>query len=148
MAEIAELIEAAARAACTSPPTMYPYTAGGTGLPATLPLWAQEGGREKMLERLANPDDRAKCASEIETKIDGWENLLLAPRSTASRSPRCRATRISRSSASGSRRLPRNARWTTVGRLFAVLIENEGRVGALYHMMSEDDVKTGCSIHG
>jgi N-acyl-D-aspartate/D-glutamate deacylase len=29
--------------------------------------------------------------------------------------------------------------WDT---LFALLTENEGRVGALYHMMSEDDVKT------
>src|SRR5207237_1800462 len=29
--------------------------------------------------------------------------------------------------------------WET---LFSVLLENDGRVGALYHMMSEDDVKT------
>src|SRR5262249_31875223 len=29
--------------------------------------------------------------------------------------------------------------WET---LFNVLLENDGRVGALYHMMSEDDVKT------
>ena len=34
---------------------MYPYAAGGTGLAATLPLWVQEGGREKMLERLKDP---------------------------------------------------------------------------------------------
>jgi N-acyl-D-amino-acid deacylase len=39
--------------------TMYPYTAGGTGLAATLPLWVQEGGREKMLERLKDPATRA-----------------------------------------------------------------------------------------
>src|SRR5439155_26593248 len=30
-------------------------------------------------------------------------------------------------------------KWDT---LFSILIENDGRVGALYHMMSEDDVKT------
>ena len=40
--------------------TMYPYTAGGTGLAATLPLWVQEGGREKMLERLKDPATRAR----------------------------------------------------------------------------------------
>ena len=32
---------------------MYPYAAGGTGLAATLPLWVQEGGREKMLDMVA-----------------------------------------------------------------------------------------------
>src|SRR6478735_60307 len=58
--------------------TMYPYTAGGTGLAATLPLWVQEGGREKMLERLNDPAARARARQEIETKIDGWENLLMA----------------------------------------------------------------------
>ena len=29
--------------------TMYPYTAGGTSLAASLPLWMQEGGPERML---------------------------------------------------------------------------------------------------
>ncbi len=58
--------------------TMYPYTAGGTGLAATLPLWVQEGGRDKMLERLKDPATRAKARQEIETKLDGWENLLMA----------------------------------------------------------------------
>jgi N-acyl-D-aspartate/D-glutamate deacylase len=57
---------------------MYPYTAGGTGLAATLPLWVQEGGREKMLGRLKDPATRAKARQEIETKLDGWENLLMA----------------------------------------------------------------------
>ena len=57
---------------------MYPYTAGGTGLAATLPLWVQEGGREKMLERLKDPATRARARQEIETKLDGWENLLMA----------------------------------------------------------------------
>ena len=57
---------------------MYPYAAGGTGLAATLPLWVQEGGREKMLERLKDPAIARARAQEIETKLDGWENLLMA----------------------------------------------------------------------
>ena len=56
---------------------MYPYTAGGTGLAASLPLWVQEGGREKMIERLKDPAVRARARKEIETTIDGWENLIL-----------------------------------------------------------------------
>src|SRR5689334_23548986 len=58
--------------------TMYPYTAGGTSLNAVLPLWVQEGGRQKMLERLKDPATRAKARQEIETKTNDWENLLMA----------------------------------------------------------------------
>ena len=58
--------------------TMYPYTAGGSILAATLPLWVQEGGREKMIERLNDPAVRARARQEIETKLDGWENLQRA----------------------------------------------------------------------
>ena len=43
--------------------TMYPYAAGGTGLAATLPLWVQEGGRDRMLERLKDPATRAQGAT-------------------------------------------------------------------------------------
>ena len=41
----------------------YPYTAGGTGLPAMLPGWAQEGGRDSMLERLRTPTNARRCAA-------------------------------------------------------------------------------------
>ena len=123
--------------------TMYPYTAGGTGLAATLPLWVQEGGRDRMLERLKDPATRAKARKEIETKLDGWENLLMA------------ATFDGIQVAS----VPREFDQSIVGKriteiaterkadpwdvYFALLIDTGGRVGALYHMMSEEDVKTG-----
>ena len=123
--------------------TIYPYAAGGTGLAATLPLWMQEGGREKMLERLADPVTRARARSEIETKLDEWENLLLA------------ATFDGIQIAS----VPANFDQTVVGKriteiaaerksdpweiYFQLLIQSGGRIGALYHMMSEEDVTTG-----
>src|SRR5205823_4016241 len=60
----AEIEEARARGVNVSA-CQYPYTAGGTNLPATLPGWAQEGGREKMLERLKNPAERAKMRRDV-----------------------------------------------------------------------------------
>lgn len=38
----------------------YPYTAGSTTLTAILPRWVLEGGVERMLERLAAPETRAR----------------------------------------------------------------------------------------
>lgn len=123
--------------------TMYPYTAGGTSLNATLPLWVQEGGREKMLDRLKDPVTRAKARSEIETKIDGWENLLKATTFDGIQIASVPAEfdqsvlgkRISEIAAA------RKADpWDVY---FSLIMGSQGRIGALYHMMSEDDVVTG-----
>ena len=123
--------------------TMYPYTAGGTGLAATLPLWVQEGGRDKMLERLKDPATRARARQEIETKLDGWENLLMA--TTFEGIQIASVPRDFDQSVLGKRiseiAVERKADpWDVY---FSLLIDSGGRIGALYHMMSEDDVKTG-----
>ena len=45
----------------------YPYLAGQSGLGAlTIPGWAQEGGREAMLERFADPGQRARIVTAVE----------------------------------------------------------------------------------
>jgi putative CocE/NonD family hydrolase len=52
---------------------MYPYVAGSTGLTAVLPPTASAGG--KLLERLADPAERARIRAEVlEPKTD-WENM-------------------------------------------------------------------------
>jgi N-acyl-D-amino-acid deacylase len=123
--------------------TMYPYTAGGTGLAATLPLWVQEGGREKMLERLNDPAIRARARQEIETKIDGWENLLLA--TTFEGIQIASAPKEIDQSILGKRisEIAAERKVDPWDVYFQLLIESGGRIGALYHMMSEADVATG-----
>src|SRR4029079_1570474 len=45
----------------------YPYLAGQSGLGALIiPAWAQDGGREQMLERFKDPALRAKIVVEAE----------------------------------------------------------------------------------
>ena len=45
----------------------YPYLAGQSGLGALIvPAWAQEGGREPMIQRFADPALRARIVSEAE----------------------------------------------------------------------------------
>jgi N-acyl-D-amino-acid deacylase len=143
MNEALAKIDAANAAGVPVSATMYPYTAGGTGLAATLPLWVQEGGREKMLARLADPATRARARREIETKLDGWENLLKAatfdgiqiasvPKEFDQSVIGKRISRI----AAERKRDP----WDVY---FQLLIDSGGRIGALYHMMSEADVTAG-----
>lgn len=56
---------------------MYTYTAGATGLDATMPPWVQEGGINEWIKRLKNPTIRKKVLQEMRTPTDKWENLLL-----------------------------------------------------------------------
>ncbi len=55
---------------------MYTYTAGATGLDASMPPWVQDGGLEKWIERLKDPAIRGRVAAEMMTPGKGWENLL------------------------------------------------------------------------
>ena len=49
---------------------VYPYLAGQTGLVAfTIPGWAQDGGREAMLKRFADPALRARIVKEAEAAM-------------------------------------------------------------------------------
>ena len=52
---------------------MYPYTAGGTGLPALLPPWASEDGA--LLDNLRDPGIRQRIHDEVLADTADWENL-------------------------------------------------------------------------
>lgn len=56
---------------------MYNYTAGATGLDATMPPWVQEGGIKDWIKRLKDPAIRKRVLQEMNTPTDKWENLLM-----------------------------------------------------------------------
>jgi len=57
---------------------MYTYTAGATGLDASMPPWVQEGGLEKWIARLKDPKIRKRVIKEMQTDTNEWENLMRA----------------------------------------------------------------------
>ena len=52
----------------------YPYIASSTGLGTVLPDWAHEGGREKLVERLRDPETRREISEQVRSERPGWEN--------------------------------------------------------------------------
>jgi N-acyl-D-amino-acid deacylase len=54
----------------------YPYIASSTGLAAIIPHWAHEGGPEKMMERLRDPELRKRMAREQRMERD-WDGVLV-----------------------------------------------------------------------
>jgi N-acyl-D-amino-acid deacylase len=56
---------------------MYPYTRGSNGLDANLPPWVREGGREKLLSRLADPATRERVKQDMARQTTEWENQYM-----------------------------------------------------------------------
>ena len=60
--------------------SQYPYTASGTGVGASLlPRWAEVGGRDSLLARIADPSTRARLETEMGENMRrrGGANSLL-----------------------------------------------------------------------
>jgi N-acyl-D-amino-acid deacylase len=70
-------VEAARAAGIRITADMYNYTAGATGLDASMPLWVQAGGLEQWIARLKDPATRAKVIAEMGDPKPTWENLML-----------------------------------------------------------------------
>ena len=54
---------------------MYTYTAGATGMTASLPPALQDGGFGKLWQRLQDPKTRAEMKKAMKTNAADWENL-------------------------------------------------------------------------
>lgn len=122
---------------------LYPYTAGGTGLEATVPSWVFVGGVDSARARLADPAIRERLKREIETGSPGWWNIIEASGGwdavvlVNARNPenaRLEGMTI-QAIADELGKHPADAAWDLV-------LEGSGRVMAIYHMMSERDVRT------
>ena len=122
---------------------MYVYTAGGTGLEATIPSWAQEGGTDSLKARLANPQIRARLKRELTTGSEGWWNivesaggwdgivLVNARNPNNAKYEQQTISQIARE----QNKDPADAAWDLVA-------QGNGRVMAIYHMMGEPDIET------
>jgi N-acyl-D-amino-acid deacylase len=57
---------------------MYPYTAGGTALAASIPPRFHDGGPQALMDRLGDPQLRREMSAEMRERSDAFENLFLA----------------------------------------------------------------------
>jgi N-acyl-D-aspartate/D-glutamate deacylase len=143
MRQAGETIEKARARGLDVAADMYLYTAGGTGLTAVVPSWAADGGRDKLLERLKDAATRERLKGEIKTGSPGWWNIVEAAggwkqivvASTGNPEHKRFENRNIEQIAKEWNKDPADA-------AFDLIVEGNGRVGALYFMMSESDVET------
>ncbi len=121
---------------------MYTYTAGATGLDAAMPPWVQEGGYSKWAERLKDPAIRERVRREMSTPTDAWENLYLAagsPEKVLLVGFRNDALKplTGKSLAEVARMRGKSPEETAMD----LVVEDGSRVGTVYFLMSEENVK-------
>jgi N-acyl-D-amino-acid deacylase len=121
---------------------MYTYTAGATGLDAAMPPWVQSGGLEAWIERMKDPKTRAKVIEEMRTPTNEWENLMLlsgGPENVllvAFKNPKLKPL-TGKTLAEVAKMRGKSPEETAI----ELVSEDGSRVGTVYFLMSEDNVK-------
>jgi N-acyl-D-amino-acid deacylase len=121
---------------------MYTYTAGATGLDAAMPPWVQSGGLEAWIQRMKDPAVRARLVKEMRTPTNDWENLMLLTGSPdkvlliAFKNPKLKPL-TGKTLGEVARMRGKSPEETAMD----LVIEDNSRVGTVYFMMNEDNVK-------
>jgi dihydroorotase/N-acyl-D-amino-acid deacylase len=124
--------------------SMYPYPAGGTALASALPPWVADGGVQKLLVRLKDPEVRARIKKELTGDHPDWENLyydcgggagvLLA--SIENKELKQFEGKTVEDVSKAWKKSPEDT-------LMDFVIADKAQTGALYFMASEEDIRTG-----
>ncbi len=142
MDRVIAMVEAARSEGLSITADMYTYPAGATGLDAAMPPSALDGGYEALFKRLRDPQARARLAQAIRTPTDEWENLYLAAGSPERvllvdfKKPSMKKyTGLTLAEAATLRKED------PVETIMNLVLEDESRVGTVYFMMSEDNIR-------
>jgi N-acyl-D-amino-acid deacylase len=139
-------IEAARASGLKISADMYSYTAGGTGLAASMPPWVQDGGNEAMLNRLKDPAIVERIKKEMLQPGSNWENLylhagpegvLIASLTEPSLKPLMGKTVAEIAKMRGVS--PEQA-------VIDLVLADKGRSGAIYFLMNEDNVRRQAAL--
>ncbi len=142
MKKVIAMVEAARREGLKITADMYTYPAGSTGLNASLPPWALDGGYEELFKRLQDPATRQKIAEAVRTPTDEWENLylnagtpdrvLLVGFKTEKLKPLTGKTLAEVAKMRGK---------DPIETIMDLMLEDRSRVDAVYFQMSEENIK-------
>jgi len=110
----------------------YPYIASSTGLATQLPQWAQDGGTQKLVERLNDPSERARIRETVVTSMSDPNKMLVAS---------ARGETNHKFEGHTIAEVSQMRHEDPVDTVLNLLPEEKGRVGMVYFTMAEDDLR-------
>jgi N-acyl-D-amino-acid deacylase len=134
-------IEAARGAGTRITADMYTYTAGATGLDAAMPPWVQEGGLEAWIARMKDPEIRKRVQQEMSTPTDKWENLYLSAGAEGTLLVAFKNDKLKPLTGKTLAEVAKMRGTSPEETAMDLVIEDDSRVGTIYFLMSEENVK-------
>jgi N-acyl-D-amino-acid deacylase len=120
---------------------MYTYTAGGTGLDAAMPPWVREGGLEAWTQRMQSPEVRARVAKEMDDPHAGYENLYLKAGPDGMILAAFKSEKLKPLTGKSLTEVANMRHESPEDTAMDLVIEDGSRVGVIYFVMSEDNVR-------
>ena len=142
MDEVIAHVNAARKQGLEISADMYTYSAGMTGLDAAMPTWVQEGGLEEWRKRLQDPAIRARVLQEMRTPTDKWENLMeLTGSPDRVLLVAFRSDKLKPLTGKTLGEVARMRNESPEDAAIDMVIEDDSRVGTIYFLMSEDNIR-------
>jgi N-acyl-D-amino-acid deacylase len=136
-----EMIEEARSEGLRITADMYTYPAGATGLNASMPLWVQAGGHDAWLERLRDPEIRARVIREMKSPDADWENMFLQAGPENILLIEFKNDELKPLIGKTLAKVAEERGTDPAATAIDLVLEDDSRVGACYFMMSEDNVR-------
>jgi N-acyl-D-amino-acid deacylase len=140
LSNVFDLIESARAAGLFITADMYNYTAGSTGLNATMPLWVQAGGHDSWVQNLQDPEIRARVVTEMKLPADEWENFYVAAGPENILLVGFRNENLRPLIGKTLQEIADERGTDPAETAIDLVIEDDSRVDAVYFLMSEDNI--------
>jgi len=134
-------IEALRREGVPVTADMYNYVAGATGLDASMPTWVQAGGYDKWAERLKDPEIRARVKAEMATNAQDWENLGYFAGPEGMMFIGFKNDDLKKYMGKTLAEVAADRGQDPLDTMIDLVIEDGSRVGTVYFLMSEENLK-------
>jgi N-acyl-D-amino-acid deacylase len=120
---------------------MYTYIAGGTSLAACFPPWASDGGQEALLERLRDPETRARIVEAMRSDADDWENLYFGAGPGGVLLSEIGEESLKSYVGMTIEEIATKRETNTEETIVDLVLESNSTIGAVFFLMSEDNVR-------
>ena len=142
MDKVIAMVEAAQKSGLKITADMYNYPAGATGLEASLPPWALDGGYQELFKRIQDPATRKRILDEMRTPTDKWENLRLA-----AGSPErlllvgFKNEKLKPLTGKSLAEVAKMRGTDPENTILDLIVEDQSRVGTVYFLMADENIK-------
>jgi N-acyl-D-amino-acid deacylase len=144
MPSVVARIEAARKAGLDVRADQYPYVAASTSLASSLPPWVADEGPERLLERLRDPQIRARIKSDMATDHTEWENIYYdSGGGSGVMISEVMNQDLKKYDGITIAQLAKEEHKEELDALFDLIITDKAQTGALYFLASEQDLLYG-----